>query len=255
MVHLAALPGCPQWAGNLAAVQERALADAAALVEGGFSALMVENYHDIPFYQGRVPAHTVASMAVLVAEIRDCFPDVALGVNVLRNDVASALGIAVAVGAGFVRVNVHTGATVTDQGSLEGVAWHTIRLRRELEAEHVGILADVRVKHARPLAERPLAEEAQDLRLRGLADGVIITGAATGRGASAGDLKVIREALPDCPLLIGSGLTKESLPEFFPVADACIVGSSLKTSREDLGCDMISPVLAREFIEALAQVG
>ncbi len=254
MIHLAPLPGSPQWDGDLGAVQERALADAAALVEGGFSALMVENYYDIPFYQGSVPAHTVAAMAVLVAEIHDCFPGVALGVNVLRNDVASALGIAVATGAGFVRVNVHTGATVTDQGSLEGQAWHTIRLRRELGADHVGILADVRVKHARPLAERPLAEEAQDLRWRGLADGVIITGAATGSGASTGDLEVIRAALPDCPLLIGSGLTRESLPQFFPMADACIVGSSLKTARADLGCDMISPDLAKGFIQTLSNI-
>ena len=34
----------------------------------------------------------------------------------MRNDAAAALGIAVATGAHFIRVNVHGGAMVTDQG-------------------------------------------------------------------------------------------------------------------------------------------
>ncbi|MEZ5146901.1 MAG: BtpA/SgcQ family protein [Bacteroidales bacterium] len=38
----------------------------------------------------------------------------------LRNDAASALAIALSSGAKFIRVNVHTGAAVTDQGVIEG---------------------------------------------------------------------------------------------------------------------------------------
>jgi membrane complex biogenesis BtpA family protein len=254
MVHLPALPGSPGWQGDMAAVTELALADASALAEGGFGALMVENYHDIPFFRGSVPAHTIAAMTAVISEIRRAFPGLPLGVNVLRNDVAAALGIAVAVGAAFVRVNVHTGAMVTDQGSIEGQAWHTLRLRRELGAEQVAILADLRVKHARPLAERPLAEEAQDLRLRGLADGVIITGAATGSGASAEELAEARQALPDCPLLVGSGLSAETVGDFFPVADACIVGSSLKETDPVSGLHRVSAVKAAGFIHALNTV-
>ena len=37
--------------------------------------------------------------------------------NVLRNDAAAALSIAAVAGATFIRVNVHTGAVVADQGS------------------------------------------------------------------------------------------------------------------------------------------
>lgn len=235
-------------------VRRLALQDAAALLEGGFGALMVENYHDIPFHSGRAPAETVAAMAVVIGALAVEFPRVPLGVNVLRNDVASALAIAAATGAGFVRVNVHTGAAVTDQGTIEGQAWHTLRLRRQLQAEKVAILADLRVKHARPLAERPLAEEAQDLRLRGLADAVIITGAATGSGASPEELAQARAALPDCPLLVGSGLAVGNLGDFFPVADACIVGSSLKLVDPESGLPMVSSAKAAAFISALGSV-
>jgi predicted TIM-barrel enzyme len=45
-----------------------------------------------------------------------------LGINVLRNDAESALAIATAVGAEFIRVNVYTGARLTDQGLIQGVA-------------------------------------------------------------------------------------------------------------------------------------
>lgn len=251
MVHLAALPGSPGWEGDMGRVLELALDDAGALVEGGFRSLLVENYHDIPFHRGSVPAATVAAMTAVISEIRRRFPDTPLGVNVLRNDVASALGIAAATGAGFVRVNVHTGAMVTDQGTIEGQAWHTLRLRRELGADQVAILADLRVKHARPLAERPLIEEALDLRLRGLADAIILTGVATGSKASAAELCQVREALPECPLIVGSGLTADTIAEFFPEADACIVGSSLKVNDSRSSQPVVSTELAATFMKAL----
>ncbi len=251
MIHLPALPGSPGWQGEMAAVHHQALADASALVEGGFGALMVENYNDIPFYQSRVPAETVAAMTTVITGIRGSFPELPLGVNVLRNDVSSALGIAVATGACFVRVNVHTGSMVTDQGTIEGQAWRTLRLRRELGAQQVAVLADLRVKHARPLAERPLAEEAQDLRLRGLADAVILTGVATGCGAAPAEVDLVREALPDCPLIVGSGLTAETIPDFFPAVDACIVGSSLKEADAQTGWPNVSVAKAKKFMTAL----
>jgi len=149
MIHLQPLPGSPRWAGDLKPAVEAALGDAQALVNGGVTAVMIENYHDVPFYPGTVPAETVAAMTVLVQAVKTAYPDLLLGVNVLRNDVDSALCIAAATGARFVRVNVHTGAALTDQGTIEGRAWHTLRRRSELGID-AGILAAVRVQHARP---------------------------------------------------------------------------------------------------------
>src|SRR4030095_691239 len=45
-----------------------------------------------------------------------------LGINVLRSDGVSALAVALAAGARFIRVNVHVGAGLTDQGILQGGA-------------------------------------------------------------------------------------------------------------------------------------
>ena len=228
MIHLAPLPGAPTYGGSLEPVIEAALTDLDALRDGGAGALMVENFNDIPFWPDHVPPETVAAMAVIVAELRRAGGDLPLGVNVLRNDADAALGVAAATGASFVRVNVHTGAMVTDQGPLSGRAHRTLRRRRELGLDHVAILADVRVKHAAPLADRDLAAEAADLRFRGLADALSVSGAATGAAADPEDLRVLRAALPDCPLLLGSGVTLDNLASFTGTADGFIVGTSLK---------------------------
>lgn len=45
-----------------------------------------------------------------------------MGLNVLRNDARSGVGITAATGAAFLRVNVHTGSLFTVQGLLEGRA-------------------------------------------------------------------------------------------------------------------------------------
>ena len=250
MIHLQPLPGSPKWGGDMKRPLEAALGDAQALVKGGVTAVMIENYHDVPFYPGAVPAETVAAMTVLVQAVKTAYPDLLLGVNVLRNDVDSALCIAAATGARFVRVNVHTGAALTDQGTIEGRAWHTLRRRSTLGID-VGILADVRVKHARPLVERPLEDEVRDLRLRGLADGVIITGVATGAGADPQDVAAVREALPDCPLLVGSGVTSATVGEFLPQADGFIVGSSLQENDPGTGRACVSAAKTADFVRAL----
>ncbi len=250
MIHLQPLPGSPKWGGDMKRPLEAALGDAEALVNGGVTDVMIENYHDVPFYPGKVPAETVAAMTVLVQAVKTAYPDLLLGVNVLRNDVDSALCIAAATGARFVRVNVHTGSALTDQGTIEGRAWHTLRRRSALGIE-VGILADVRVKHARPLVERPLEDEVKDLRLRGLADGVIVTGAATGSGADPQEVAAVRAALPDCPLLVGSGVTSATVGGFLPQADGFIVGSSLQENDPATGRACVSEAKTAGFVRAL----
>ena len=228
MVHLAPLPGAPRWGGSMAAVLERARADARALADGGVDAILVENFLDAPFYPERVPPETVAAMTVAVAEVARAAP-LPVGVNVLRNDVAAALAIAAATGARFVRVNVHTGVMLADQGWLEGRAHETLRLRARLTGagEPIAIRADVLVKHAVPPAALDLAQTARDCWHRGLADGLIVTGEGTGAPTDAARIEAVKAAVPEAPVWVGSGLTAESAPRLLALADGAIVGSAL----------------------------
>jgi hypothetical protein len=222
MIHLRALPGAPLFSSLEEAI-EAAVADARAIRDGGCDGFAVENFGDRPFTRGRVEAETVAAMTRAIAEVR-AEVKLPFGVNVLRNDALSAIAIAAATGAAFVRVNVHTGAAVTDQGIIEGDAYATLRKRAAL-APDLLIFADYLVKHATPLGET----SAKDLRVRGLADAIIVTGSETGAAAEPSRLHELRATVSDAPLLLGSGLTADNATTFGE-ADGAIVGTSLKTA-------------------------
>ncbi|MBM3459467.1 MAG: BtpA/SgcQ family protein, partial [Armatimonadetes bacterium] len=172
------------------------------------------------------PPETLAALAVCTREVTRAV-GLPIGVNLLRNDAVGALAAAAAAGARFIRVNVHTGVMVTDQGMLTGAAHETLRARARL-GEPIAILADVWVKHADPLPGSDLARAAEDTWRRGLADGLIVTGTGTGRAADLTRLDTLREALPEAPLWIGSGVTPESLAGVVRRANGVIVGSALE---------------------------
>src|SRR5688500_3658991 len=220
MIHLGPLPGAPLFA-SLDVVIERGVRDARALREGGCDGFVAANFGDRPFARGRVEVETVAAMTRVIAEIVSVVR-LPAGVNVLRNDALSALAIAAATGAAFIRVNVHTGAAVTDQGIIEGDAYGTLRKRAAI-CPDVLIFADYLVKHATPMGE----VSPKDLRLRGLADAVIVTGAATGTAADPSRLAMLREVLDDTPVIAGSGVDVDNAA-LFAVADAAIVGTAGK---------------------------
>jgi hypothetical protein len=227
VVHLLATPGAPAFGGRFEAVLERAIADARALVNGGVDGLLVENYGDAPFFGGAVPSETVAALALALHEVRRAAAGRPVGVNVLRNDARAALGLCAATGAAFVRVNVHTGAMLTDQGLIQGRAAETLRERAQL-CPSVAILADVHVKHATPLGRESLREAALDARQRGAADALILTGARTGDPPRREAFMEVREALGACPLLVGSGLDERDEQGLLSLADGAIVGTALK---------------------------
>src|SRR5438876_9155087 len=119
MLHVPALPGSPRSRLGFKAIIDWVLLDAEALTGGGIDGMMLENFGDVPFYPRQVPPHTVAFLTALGREVRHHFGR-PLGINVLRNDSASAIAIAAATEAEFIRVNIQTGVRVTDQGLIEG---------------------------------------------------------------------------------------------------------------------------------------
>jgi uncharacterized protein len=250
MVHLLPLPGSPGWAGSFADVSQRALQDAETLARAGFDALMVENFGDTPFRPDHVDPETSAAMAVLIDRIRSRV-SLPIGVNVLRNDALSALAIAAVTGAEFIRVNVHTGAMLTDQGWLTGRADQTLRLRAQLGVQ-VAICADVLVKHALAPPGADPAAVAKDTALRGRADVLIVSGSATGSGTDPRRLAAVKEAVPDKPIWVGSGLSPDNASALLGIADGAIVGTYLK--QDGLAQNPVDPERARVLAQAVKQL-
>ena len=226
MVHLGPLPGSPRFGGDLEAVLARAVADARALEQAGFDQVFVENFGDAPFFAEDVPKVTVAAMTRAVAAVCAA-TTLPVGVNVLRNDALAAMAVAAATGASSIRVNVLTGTMFTDQGTIRGRAAEVARARQAL-APTVEVLADVFVKHASPPPGATIEDAARDTFERGGADGLIVSGAATGSPADPAMLLRVRKAVPAAKLLIGSGVTAATVAGLLEVADGVIVGTATK---------------------------
>jgi len=245
MVHLRPLPGAPAHV-SMADVLDAARRDADALTAAGFDALIIENFGDVPFFPGDVPAETIAAMSAAAMEVRRV-TGLPLGINVLRNDAHAALAIAHATGAVMIRVNVHTGAMLTDQGWINGAAHETLRLRRTLGAD-VAILADVLVKHAVPPAGLTATDAARDTWERGRADALIVSGAATGAATPLERLGEVKAAVPDAALLVGSGLTIDGIGALHGLADGAIVGSAVQ--QDGRAGQPVDPARAQRLVDA-----
>lgn len=246
MIHLPALPGSPTHQSPMTDIIDGALRDASILCKAGFDALMIENYGDVPFHADSIEPAATAALAIVADRVKR-ETHLPLGVNALRNDAHSAMGIAAAAGAQFIRVNVHTGVAATDQGILQGRAAHTLRYRRQLGAD-VAILADVHVKHAVPMGEKNIAIAAEDAAYRGLAEALIVSGPSTGQPCDLDDVRRVKTAVSDRPILVGSGASSDTIREILAACDGAIVGTSLKV--DGVTRAPVDAQRARAFIEA-----
>jgi len=229
MVHLAALPGTPGAVLTPAEVVARAEREARQLVELGFEGLLVENMGDLPYLRRTVGPEVTAVMTAACLAVRRAAPSLALGVQVLAGANEAALGVALAAGCDFVRAEGYVFSAVADEGLLEEAsAGPLLRYRKQIGAEHIAVLADLKKKHSAHAltADVSLAETARAAEFCG-AGGLIVTGTATGAPAAPADVAEAAEA-SSLPVLVGSGTTPENAPSLLPHAAGFIVGSFLK---------------------------
>ena len=228
MIHVGALPGTPRSRKSVRELVRDAVAEAAVLAGGGVDAILLENMHDVPYLNRAVGPEIVAAMTAVCAAVREAVA-LPLGVQILAGANREALAVAHAAGCQFVRCENFVFAHVADEGLMpEADAGPLLRFRRMIGAEDVAIIADVKKKHSSHAltADVSLAETAKAAIFFG-ADGVVVTGAATGRPTDPADVAAVVEAI-DQAVFVGSGVTPENTAELAAYADAFIVGSFLK---------------------------
>ena len=245
---MGALPGSPRASLSLSRLVEEAVADARRYGEAGFGALMIENMHDRPYLRRTAGPEVVASLTAIGREVRSAV-HLPLGVQVLAGANREALAVALACGAAFVRVEGFVFAHVADEGLIEADAGELLRYRREIGAEAVRVFADVKKKHAAHAltADVDLAETGHAAEFF-LADGLVVTGIATGRETAPADVAAVSRAV-SIPTLVGSGVTAENVGRY-PEADGFIVGTSVK--QDGVWSNPVDPARARALAKAFA---
>ncbi len=229
MVHVGPLPGSPSYLGqSMHQIIEEAVDNAKALVDGGVDAVLVENFYDVPYPKSVPDPAVIASMALVVDAVKKVV-NVPVGVNILRNCGIESTAVAAVSGASFIRVNALSEVIVADQGIIEPSAYELRRYMKYLGFKPC-VFADLHVKHAHSLAPRPLHEVGKEAVERGLADAVIVSGTMTGVRPSREDILSVKKAV-DVPVIVGSGLRPEFVPELLSIADGAIVGTYFKSGR------------------------
>src|SRR5262245_54905683 len=225
-VHLDALPGTPRGGHSVEHIADAALRDARAYQAAGFHGVMIENMHDRPYLRRQVGPEIVAAMTAVLARLH-AEVKLPLGVQVLAGANRQALAVAHAAGAAFVRCEGFVFAHVADEGVMESDAGELLRYRRAIGAERVRVVVDIKKKHSAHAltADVGIAETAHAAEFF-LADGVVVTGVATGVETDAAEVSAVARAV-SIPVFVGSGVSADNLARYAD-ADVYIVGTWLK---------------------------
>ncbi len=228
MIHVGATPGSPRASEGVGALVERACREAELYRAEGVDAIALENMHDLPYLRGSVGPEVVATMTAVACAVRRLEPRRPLGAQLLAGAGRETLAVALAANLDFIRVEGFVFAHVADEGIIEACAGELLRYRRALGAERIAVFADVKKKHCSHAitADQDVVETARAAEFF-LADGVIVSGRATGEPADPAELSRVKGAVA-VPVLVGSGVSVENVQDFLPHADALIVGSHFK---------------------------
>ena len=235
MAHIGALPGTPLFdaAGGVSRLIDDVGRDIENLQAGGVDAIMFGNENDRPYRFAGTP-EGVASMTAVISALKPMLK-VPFGVNYLWDPVAT-VAIACATGASFAR-EIFTGLFASDMGLWRPNAADAVTLRRNLGRPDLKLLYNINAEFASSLDTRPIELRAKSAVFSSLADAILVSGPLTGQSAETSDLKKVREAVPDVPVLANTGVRLDNAREIFAIADGCVIGTHFK-----VGGDTWKPV-------------
>lgn len=197
-------------------------------------AILVENMHDLPYVKERLLGpEIVACMTRVGQAVRSIIPkDMPCGVQVLAGGNKQAVAVAKACQFQFIRAESFIFGHVADEGYMDACAGELLRYRKQIDAENVMVFTDIKKKHSAHAitSDVSLLETAKAAEFFH-SDGLIITGTATGQETSPQEARELAGKLKT-PLLIGSGVTKHNVDQYFNEAQAVIVGSHFKRNGE-----------------------
>ncbi len=251
MVHVRALPGTPNHNLNINKIIEKAVEEAHIYEDLGLDGIIIENMHDIPYLKGKIGHEITAAMAVISSRITQAV-EIPCGVQVLAAGNKEALAIALASGCEFIRVENFVFAHIADEGLIEGEAGELLRYRKNLNAEKIAILADVKKKHSAHsiTSDVSISEMVRSVEFF-QGDGVIITGRSTADEPNLRDLEEAHSST-NLPVFVGSGITLENINKLWNTADGFIIGSYFKEDGD--WQKVLSKSRIKDFMEKIKKI-
>ena len=226
MAHLAPLPGAPGYDPDrgVDGLVDAIARDIECLQGGGV---------DRP-YLLQAPAEGLAAMSAIVATLKPMLK-LPFGVDYLWDPYAT-VALAAATGASFAR-EVFTVVYAADMGMWQPDCAGALRLRARLGRKDLKLLFNINAEFGAPLDRRPIERRAQSAVFSSLADAICVSGPLTGQPVDQSELKRVKAAIPNTPVLANTGVTIDNVTSILEVADGCVIGTHFK-----VGGDTWNPV-------------
>ena len=227
MIHTDALPGTPNYTGNVKSIIKKAKEEAGIYKREGIDSIMIENMHDVPYLKNHVGPEITSLMSIVGYEIKN-LTGLPTGIQILAGANMEALAAANSAGLDFIRAEGFVFAHVADEGIIESDAGKLLRYRKMIGAGNIAVFTDIKKKHSSHsiTSDVSLVETAKAAEFF-LSDGIIITGKSTGEEAGITEIQSVKNNVK-LPVLAGSGINPENFEKYFEVADGFIIGSYFK---------------------------
>ena len=190
-------------------MMNRMIREAITYYTNGVDAVLVENYFG--------SAH---DCELALKWLYHNMPNKCYGVNIL-GDYKEAFRLAKEYHADFVQIDSVCGHL--KPGEDEKYAAELIENGKDRTFD---VLGGLRFKYQPVRSDRTLEEDATLAKLR--CDAVVTTGSGTGMDTATEKLMEFRQVLGEHPLIVGAGVTADTVAEKLKYADGVIIGSWLK---------------------------
>lgn len=224
LLHLRALPGDPQYGGDLDAVVGQARKDLAALQDGGVDGVLIANEFSLP-YQPQADMVTVGAMGYIVGQLKNEIR-IPFGVNVVLNPMAS-LELAAATGANFIR-SAFTGTYMGENGVTTTDVSATVRRKKALGLDNLKMLYKVNPESDAYLVPRDIKVIAKSILFHCAPDALCVSGASAGSETSTDFMAEVRSVAGDVPVFCNTGCNAKTVKEKLTYSDGACVGTTFK---------------------------
>jgi membrane complex biogenesis BtpA family protein len=223
--HLPALLGRPDYKGQ-ELINAQAIDEASAMEKAGLNGLLLENENDRP-YSIKASEDQITSMTKAAMEVKKRVPGFSLGVEFLINDPKASLKSAHQSGCQFIRSDYWVDKMHREEyGDLEVDTLEFSKFKKNLGAGEIHVFADIQVKYALMREKKSIETSAIEAFEAG-ASAVVISGNQTGEMSDLRELELVRKAVGDKMIFVGSGFSFENAKETLSLADGALVGTSL----------------------------
>lgn len=227
MIHVPALPGTPAYKGDVKSIIQKVIEETKIYTANGVDGIIIENMFDTPYLNRNVGPEIVAMMTRAAEAVKsNC--ELPAGIQILAGANKEALAVALSCDLNFIRAEGFVFSHIADEGLMNSDAGELLRYRKMINANEILVFSDIKKKHSSHsiTSDLSITEIAKAADFFG-SDGLIITGAETGKAAELSEVNKVKTEI-NLPVLVGSGINEMNICDFSEVADALIVGSFFK---------------------------